>query len=275
MSWRITAYGPPSLGLLDQYGGAAAAYSLRNLSIYNTSPVVRVRRSSGSPDEADFTATEVANGSLATWVGAGNNGFVRTWYDQSGNNRHATQTTTANQPQIVSSGALVQTNSKPALDFDGTSQRFDIPTIAFNMNALSVNIVSKADASTSQLGFASPDNNRLYVPFLSSGSYYVGYAGTFSTFSFGSSSITSQYLVQFNAGGSTANAWRNAIASTAVSSNSAVEGGSNISLGSYKKGATSANFWDGTIQEVLFYTSDQTSSQSGVASNINAHYAIY
>jgi hypothetical protein len=31
-----------------------------------------------------------------------NHGFVARWYDQSGNNRHATQTTTASQPLIVS-----------------------------------------------------------------------------------------------------------------------------------------------------------------------------
>jgi hypothetical protein len=262
---------------LDQYGGAAAAYSLRNLSIYNASPVVRVRRSSDNT-ESNFTATQVSDGTLATFCSAGN-GFVRTWYDQSGNNRHATQATNANQPQIVSSGALVQTNGKPALDFNGTSQRFGIPTIAFNMNALSVNIVSKADASTGQMAFANPDANRVYAPFLGSGVYYVGYAAAATAFNFGSSNLTSQYLVQLNAGSSTANAWRNGTASTAVSSSSAGEQGTNLSIGSYRNdqqsGGALNNFWDGTIQEVLFYTSDQASSQSAIASNINAHYAIY
>jgi hypothetical protein len=43
------------------------------------------------------------------------------WYDQSGNNRHATQTTSSelgSQPLIVSSGSLVTENGKPALRFD-------------------------------------------------------------------------------------------------------------------------------------------------------------
>jgi hypothetical protein len=275
MSWLITGTFKNKL-LLDEYSGAAAAYSLRNLSILSTAPVVRVRRSSDNA-ESDFTATQVSDGTLTTFCGAGN-GFVTTWYDQSGNGKNATQTTTANQPQIVSSGALVQTNSKPALNFNGTSQRFDIPTIAFNMNALSVNIVSKANASTNQFGFASPDDNRVYVPFLSSGVYYVGYATAATRFNFGSSNLSSQYLVQLNAGASTANAWRNGTQSTAVSSSSAAESGINLSLGSFKKSQANPptnGWWNGTIQEVLFYTSDQTSSQSGVASNINAHYAIY
>jgi hypothetical protein len=263
---------PPSTLLLDLYPNAAAAYSLRQLRA-GVANVVRVRRSSDNTEQ-DFTAAQVTDGTLTTFCGAGN-GFVRTWYDQSGNGRNATQATTANQPQIVSSGALLQTNSKPALDFNGTSQRFDIPTIAFNMNALSVNIVSKSDTSTGRIAFASPDPNRLYAPFLSSGIYYAGYATEATAFNFGSSSLTSQYLVQLNAGSSTVNAWRNGTASTAVSSNSAAEAGSNLSLGSYKNDNSLTSFWDGTIQELFFYTSDQTSNQSGIASNINAHYAIY
>src|SRR6056300_1068244 len=110
MSWIIT--GDEKNGLLDIYPGAAAAYSLRNLQGRSgkDSAVVRVRRDNDDT-EADFTATEVSDGSLAAWVGAGNDGFVRTWYDQSGNTNHAQQATSANQPQIISSGLLVTTNS--------------------------------------------------------------------------------------------------------------------------------------------------------------------
>jgi len=92
--------------LLDVYANADVAFSLRRLRSGYTGPVVRVRRSSDSA-EADFTAAEVSGGSLAAWVGAGNNGFVRTWYDQSGNARHGQQATSANQPKVVNSGSLV------------------------------------------------------------------------------------------------------------------------------------------------------------------------
>jgi hypothetical protein len=277
MSWLITGAQkePPSPYLLDTFPAAAAAYSLRQLRTGNTN-VVRVRRSSDNT-EADFTATQVSNGTLTAFCGAGN-GFVSTWYDQSGNSRHATQTTTVNQPQIVSNGSLVLTNTKPALDFNGTSQRFIVPTIAFNMNALSANIVSKADASTSQIAFACIDPNRVYIPLLSSGVYYIGYAGASTAFNFGSSNPTSQYLVQLNAGSSTTNAWRNGTASTAVASSSAAEAGTDLTVGAYDKrtGQVATNaFWDGTIQEVVFYNFDQTTRQPAIASNINAHYAIY
>ena len=86
-------------GLLDAYGGAAAAYSLRRLSANYTGSVVRVRRSSDNTEQ-DFTATQVTDGTLTTFCGAGD-GFVQTWYDQSRNGRAASMTTTTLQPQIV------------------------------------------------------------------------------------------------------------------------------------------------------------------------------
>jgi len=94
--------------------GASAAYSLRNLSSSYTGNVVEVRRSSDS-SYANFTAAEVADGTLVTWVGAGNDGFVSQWYDQSGNNNHATQSTFGSQPKIVDGGSLVS----GGVDFDG------------------------------------------------------------------------------------------------------------------------------------------------------------
>ena len=56
--------------------------------------------------------------SLLTFAGAGD-AFVKTWYDQSGNSNDATQTATANQPKIVSSGAVITENGKPAIETDG------------------------------------------------------------------------------------------------------------------------------------------------------------
>jgi hypothetical protein len=43
-------------------------------------------------------------------------GHVSTWYDQSGNTKHATQATAASQPKVVDAGVLVS----GGIDFDGT-----------------------------------------------------------------------------------------------------------------------------------------------------------
>ena len=104
-------------GLLDLVPGAAAAYSLRSLSNSYAGPVVTVRRSSDNAEE-DFTASEVADGTLAAFCGAGD-GFVRQWWDQSGNGRHLLNAVSGGQPTIVSSGQTVTIDSHPTLRFDG------------------------------------------------------------------------------------------------------------------------------------------------------------
>lgn len=102
-------------GILDFAPGAAAAYSLRSLSNSYAGPVVTVRRSTDNA-EADFTASEVSDGTLAAWCGGGD-GFVKVWHDQSQHGRDASQATAANQPKIVASGALVLSEGRPALLF--------------------------------------------------------------------------------------------------------------------------------------------------------------
>jgi hypothetical protein len=108
------------VGLLDVYSGAAAAYSLRKLRTAYTGSAIRVRRT--NLDEADigFTSSgELDTTALLAFTGTGalDNGFVTTWYDQSGNSRNATQATALNQPQIVSSGSVIVQNGKPTVDF--------------------------------------------------------------------------------------------------------------------------------------------------------------
>ena len=115
---------------INSIAASAAAYSLRSLTGGDPRSV-RVRRDTGGGagdnDEQDFTVSEINSGALTTFVGSGNNGFVHTWYDQSGNSKNATQTDTGKQPKIVSSGSLiVDSAGLPEIDFDGSDDRFEI-----------------------------------------------------------------------------------------------------------------------------------------------------
>lgn len=111
-------------GVLDFAPGAAAAYSLRNLSLSYSGPVVTVRRSTDNA-EADFTASEVSDGTLAAWC-SGGDGFVKQWWSQTGSN-HATQTTAGYQPKIVSAGVVILEGGKAAVQFDGSDDYLDLP----------------------------------------------------------------------------------------------------------------------------------------------------
>ena len=104
-------------GLLDTYSGAAAAYSLRQLSSTYSGDAIVVRRASDNTTQAiGFVNNELDTATLESFC-SGTDGFVTTWYDQSGNNRNVTKTTAASQPQIVSSGSTITDNGKPAIEF--------------------------------------------------------------------------------------------------------------------------------------------------------------
>ena len=111
--------GPPLL--LNTYSGAAAAYSLRLLDNTYTGSAIRVRRSSDNTEQdIGFSSGELDTATLLTFAGAGD-AFVKTWYDQSGNSNDAAQASTAIQPEIVSSGAVILKNGKPAVYFSSSS----------------------------------------------------------------------------------------------------------------------------------------------------------
>jgi hypothetical protein len=107
-------------GPIDDVPGATGGWSTRKLYSAYSGSCLKVRRSSDST-EADigFVGANLDTASLLTFVGA-NDGFVRTWYDQSGNGRHFNQATATNQPKIVNAGALITTiGGQPSIDFDG------------------------------------------------------------------------------------------------------------------------------------------------------------
>jgi hypothetical protein len=98
---------------------AAAAYSLRKLRTAYTGSAIRVRRSDNAEADIGFTASgHLDIAALLRHVGTGD-GFVTTWYDQSGNGRNATQATAGLQPRIVSNGALIAENGRAYIDFAG------------------------------------------------------------------------------------------------------------------------------------------------------------
>jgi trimeric autotransporter adhesin len=140
---------------------AAAAYSLRKLRTAYGGDAVNVRRSTDNLEiPIGFIGNELDTTALLSHCGAGN-GFVTTWYDQSGNGRHATQTTAGNQPRIVGSGVIETQNGRPALFFDG-STFFDHP-ISISGPSTFVAVASRSGAvsEAQSIFFATPPNTQL------------------------------------------------------------------------------------------------------------------
>jgi hypothetical protein len=91
---------------------AGAGYGLRKIKSSYGGPCCNIRRSSdNATQDIGFAGTDFDVAGFSAFVGGGN-GFVTSWYDQSGNGRHAVQGTAANQPQLTL-GAT--TTGRPAL----------------------------------------------------------------------------------------------------------------------------------------------------------------
>lgn len=248
--------------LLDAFPNAAAAYSLRKLRNAYTSSAIRVRNSSNSEADIGFAGTGLDTVSLLSHCGSGD-GFVTTWYDQSGNARNATQTTAANQPQIVSSGNIININSKPSLKFDGSNDGFSVTLSGTSAN-LSVNKVEKWNSLTSgQLSTTFDPGLGPYLQWIQNtnnwANYYFSINPTLAT--------TNQTLFAFYDGNGF---YENNTLKVSKGTNSYPF--TEFTIGCYSGNTLNANV---NIQEMIIWTTQQVSNRTGISTNINSYYGIY
>lgn len=111
---------PPPLDDLTVTPNGMWCFSRRLRTAY-TSHLFRVRRASDNAEQdiGYVAGTGIADIAALTSFCAGTDGFVKTWYDQSGNGRDLTQSTTASQPKIWDSATgAVLINGKLAALWD-------------------------------------------------------------------------------------------------------------------------------------------------------------
>ena len=147
---------PSASYLLDSYS-SEGGYSMRKISSTATN-CIRVRRSSDNAEQnIGFVSDELDTTSLLSFVGA-NDGFVTTWYDQSGNSRDAVSPTAATQPRIVLGGVLETKNTKPAIYFNDDWLKYSGQVIPSAANPFSYFTVSSHEtANDSSVVFKSRD----------------------------------------------------------------------------------------------------------------------
>lgn len=273
---------PSAALLLDTYPGAAAAYSLRKLRTAYTGAAIRVRRSS------DNTETDIGfNGgggldttALTTFIGA-NNGFVTKWYDQSGNTRDATQSTTTSQPKIVSSGVINLQGTKPAILFDGsTNSLFFSPALSVSaMSNFSIFRNTKGGpvgriwslAASTGNDYGNTNSATLYI-----GSTYVECIRNNNVVQ-STIAIATYCCITTIFDGTNKKIKGNAASFTSNASTGNF--GATIGCIGYNAGTSGAispqDRFGGNMLEQIYYYSDQTSNNTGINLNINTYYSIY
>jgi SPP1 family predicted phage head-tail adaptor len=269
--------------LLDLYPSAAAAYSLRKLRTAYSGSAVRVRRSSDNTEQdIGFVGNDLDTTALTTFVGAGN-GFVTTWYDQSGNIRNATQTTQANQPQIVVSGTVLTQSGKPIMKFTANSQVLNTNAFALSANRTYVMTLYNLTNVTSSY--------KVYLGAQAGGvdAFVNGIVGQFGASSIAQSFIgsgLSSNVVGVNAmagnayfllgayiqGSSQHQHYRNG-ALNAQNTSLAISPTTNTQVNSIMFSITNGN--DLRTNEAIIWNSYQSTNRVGIETNINTYYAIY
>ena len=292
--FRSGSYGIPFVGLLDTYGGAAAAYSLRGLSTPyvtgGTPYACQVRNSSNATADIGFVYNPLTGeydldiAALLAHCGGGD-GFVTEWYDQSGNGYDATQSTAADQPQIVSSGSVLTENGKPCANFTGTNKRmqtinnnlfFDDCTISYVSRSISIG--GGIAPMTFGYGNQPTSAKSRYL-----GPFALGGSGVLSFVVFGSdylSTITavgdttinlysSNYIMSTNA----VTVFKNATSqSGSPGTPGATTQAAKFSINSIADRNESATI---NFSEGVFYAFNNNSNLVGIRANQNLYYGIY
>jgi len=262
--------------LLNSYPGAIGAYSLRLLRENYTGSAIRVRRSNDNAEQdIGFTSDgDLDTAALLSFVGA-NNGFVTTWYNQSGSTIiNLTQTTAANQPQIVSSGNVILENGKPIILFNGTSHALNAPGRII-INDFSVYGVAKKP-STSNNGvlftiydtFAA-DRTLFYME--NPPDRIIGIQIGTSSAKTGTPTFT-QKLYYYDRNGSNIEYADNDSNVTNFTNSTTIQNAP-LRLGAF--GTPALQYLEQNIQEIILYMESNTSNRAGISANINEYYNIY
>lgn len=261
---------PAFTGLLDTYSGAAVAYSLRLLRAEYSGSAIRVRRSDDNAEQnIGFRNNVLDTSALTTFCGS-SDGFVVTWFDQSGNTNNLTQSTASFQAKIVGEGSVILEDGKPTLEFDGSNDFMLSDSLSSNQPISYFHLrryrttdqVKNALTFSNDAGFAWGDyfdGSTLRAYFGSTGATSAGYN-------------TNRNLWSVIANGSNSTISLNGSSTEASLGNNNID---QISLG--RRGAPIQGVNAAiNCQELVLYLSDVgTTNFEGIETNINDHYSIY
>lgn len=154
--------------LLDLAPGPSVAFSLRKLNSTYSGAAIRVRRSSDNTEsDIGFDSFGYFDSAAFSTFLSGSNGFIKKWYDQSGNGNDATQTSTSNQPQLI----LNASGSFAGLQFTGSSsQKLMLgSTVTLTSGISNLNVIKKISTSNIKEMLGNSTNNNVYSEYWSNG----------------------------------------------------------------------------------------------------------
>jgi hypothetical protein len=257
----------PAAGLLLDNYPAQAAYSLRKLRTSYAGNCLVVRKTStGDTLAIGWDGNYVDTAAIVTFC-TGTNCTVRRWYDQSGNGRDVVQATSTAQPTIFSAGAILTQGTKKAIKGDGGD--FLVATFTRNQphSAMYVGTIT-----TGRFGMDATTGVNDASVFNNTGQTRLGgrTGGTFSGYNINVNPVNYVLISSLWNGASSQGRVNTTSGSGTVGTNGA--GGVTI----FAEQNNSAGLGNtGFTQEVIIWTSNNTSDWSNIQADINSFYTIY
>jgi hypothetical protein len=210
-----------------------------------------------------------------TEINAGGGGFVTTWYDQSGNGNNATQSTPANQAQIVLNGSLIidAVTLKPTTTW--TVDRYTLsPGINPNTRYLSIGVVNRTSntGGIAQLGVASSIGGFNGQEPL----YWAATTGAirsdmYSTLSHGINISTGAFIMTSEKNASNLKTVYLNGSALPITATEAPAAGNNMNIWGFPNGnPTTCQY-----QEYIYWNSEQSVNRIAIETLINDYYAIF
>tara|TARA_R110000772_G_scaffold67579_2_gene150037 strand:+ start:11409 stop:12338 length:930 start_codon:yes stop_codon:yes gene_type:complete len=279
-------YSGATIPLLDTYTGAEFAHSFRLLRTAYGGNSTRARRSSDNAEQ-DIALVDgfLDTTSLLTFTGA-NNGLTPIIYDQSGNANNLTQTTAANQLEIVNTGSLITSNSLAATQ-GSSSTGGQAPSIAFSgmTDIWFFDVIDVADTAGTQVLFESStnfnSNTGAFIIYITGGELLINVRASGGALANKYPISTGRQLISIRMRtGLDTNSYSDLyINGTQITLATALGAGtsvlSNQVLYLNARAGGSSLGYTGKRQESIFYPTDQSSNRVAIEANINAYYGIY
>ena len=266
--WLSATQTNSGYGILTSYtDDLASIYSVCRLLKSYTGPCLKVRRSSDNAElDIGWVGNELDTAALLAHVGAGS-GYVVTWYDQSGNESHATAATDANEPRIVNAGVLdVADDGRAQLVFNGSSNL--LISAKSTTLAQSFIIGSFAGAAASGVLLASAYGNNSYHGFVASAALlYINDSSTIASTSYRPNS--DRHLFRFTYG--TTSIHQDGVSLPLAAPQTTIPRAGAIYLG---RGLHESAYLEGSMQLAIVYTAVQASA-AVIDALLNNQFRVY